>query len=314
MLARVASSIYWMNRYIERAENMARFVDANLNLSFEMPDTMAAQWEPLVYTTGDQDYFKEQYGEATKDAVIRFLTFDDEYPNSIRSCLRYARENARTVREIISSEMWRQINNMHLFVEETADGRRRLDRENPGAFFAQIKNDSHLYSGISDATFSHGDGWSFGILGRFLERAGQTSRIIDMKYYYLLPSVEHVGTTIDLLQWTALLKSASAFEMYRKTHGQAEPRKIAGFLLFDRYFPRSVTACTNTAANALNDLTGGGNSTEAERSLERLLMELRDKSIDNVFDVRGLHEYLDDIQIMLNTTGGAIQQTFFPGR
>ena len=313
MLARVASSIYWMNRYIERAENVARFVDANLNLSFELPDSMPTQWEPLVYTTGDQDYFKEHYGEATKDNVIRFLSFDDEYPNSIRSSLRYARENARTVREIISSEMWRQINNMHLFIEEMADGRRRLDRENPGAFFAQIKNDSHLFCGISDATFSHGDGWSFGNLGRYLERSGQTTRIIDMKYYYLLPSVEHVGTTIDLLQWTALLKSASAFEMYRKSHGQAEPRKIAGFLLFDRYFPRSVSACTNAAAKSLAELTGGGDATEAERSLGRLQSELRYNTTDRVFEY-GLHEYLDDIQVMLNTTGGAIQQQFFPGR
>lgn len=121
MLSRVADSIYWMNRYVERAENVARFVDVNLNLLLDAPLGMEQQWEPIVITTGDQEFFRERYGEATADNILRFLTFDREYPNSIISCLRSARENARSVREVISSEMWEQVNDFYLMVNEAAN-------------------------------------------------------------------------------------------------------------------------------------------------------------------------------------------------
>ena len=118
MLSRVAEAMYWMCRYIERAENTARFVDVNLHLVLDLPAEMYSQWEPVIYTTGDQAWFEEHYGDATDESVIRFLTFDTAYPNSILSCLHAARENARSIREVISSEMWEQINTLYLFVQE----------------------------------------------------------------------------------------------------------------------------------------------------------------------------------------------------
>ena len=234
MLSRVADSIYWMNRYVERAENVARFVDVNLNLLLDSPPGMQQQWAPLVVTTGDQDIFKERYGEATAENVLRFLTFDKEYPNSIISCLRTARENARSVREVISSEMWEQVNAFYLMVKEAAD---TGSISNLHIFFPEVKMSSHLFAGVMEATMAHTEGWHFGQLGRLLERADKTARILDVKYYILLPSVSDVGSPLDDLQWIALLKSASAYEMYRKCQYRITPKAVTEFLILNRDFP-----------------------------------------------------------------------------
>ena len=151
MLSRVADSIYWMNRYIERAENVARFIDVNLHLMLDLPAGTTEQWAPLVDTTGDEELFQERYGEATRDNVIAFLTFDTDNPNSIYSCLRAARENARSVREIISSEMWEQVNTLYLMVRDAAAQGRVMAE--PHAFFTEVKMASHLFVGITDATY-----------------------------------------------------------------------------------------------------------------------------------------------------------------
>src|SRR5262249_30588231 len=168
MLSRVADSIYWMHRYIERAENVARFIDVNLRLLLDLPPGTTEQWQPLVDTTGDHALFRERYGQATQEHVIRFLTFDTSNPNSIYSCLRMARENARSVREVISSEMWEQLNRFYLMVRNaaaTAGG-----KQTPHELFTEVKMASHLFVGITDATMSHGEGWHFGRLGRLIER------------------------------------------------------------------------------------------------------------------------------------------------
>jgi uncharacterized alpha-E superfamily protein len=149
MLSRVADSIYWMNRYVERAENVARFVDVNLNLLLDAPLGVRQQWAPLVVTTGDQDAFKERYGEATAENVLRFLTFDREYSNSIISCLQAARENARSVREVISSEMWEQVNAFYIMVKEAADAGSINDLH---IFFPEVRMASHLFAGVMEAT------------------------------------------------------------------------------------------------------------------------------------------------------------------
>ena len=211
MLSRVADSIYWMSRYIERAENVARFIDVNLNLMLDLPVGSAQQWQPLVDITGDTDEFAKRYGSATQQNVIQFLTFDQENVNSIRSCLRAARENARSVREIISSEMWEQLNQFYLVVNSAASKTGRMT--DPQELFASVKMSSHLFTGVTDATMTHGEGWHFCRLGRKLERADKTSRILDVKYFLLLPTIADVGTTFDDIQWAAVLRSASAFEM-----------------------------------------------------------------------------------------------------
>src|SRR5258705_6414849 len=184
MLSRVADSIYWMSRYAERAENVARFIDVNLQLMLDGSTGEDQQWEPLVSTTGDHEVFTKRYGEATQQNVIHFLTFDAENPNSILSCVRAARENARTIREIISPEMWLQLNKFYLMV--TAAAGDSSAQANPYEFFTEVKNSNHLFNGIAAATMTHEEPWHFFHIGRILERAHKTSPIMDEKYFYLL--------------------------------------------------------------------------------------------------------------------------------
>ena len=163
MLSRVADSVLWMSRYVERAENVARFVDVNQNLTLDLGEEMADQWAPLVTTTGDWEPFRERYGPATRDNVLRFLTCDGENPNSIVSCVRLARENARTAREIISSDMWEELNRFYLLVGEAANGCQINDYFE---FCAQVKRASALLIGVTDVTMSHGEAWNFARMGR----------------------------------------------------------------------------------------------------------------------------------------------------
>lgn len=314
MLSRVANAIYWMNRYIERAENVARFIDVNLQLMLDSPAGTAEQWLPLVDTTGDRQWFEQRYGEPSRDNVIAFLTFDVDYANSIAACLRAARENARSVREVISSEMWEQVNRFYLMLRDAArSAQMEHDLHN---FFTRVKIASHLYVGITEVTMSHGEAWHFGRLGRLLERADKTSRILDVKYFLLLPSVQDVGTPIDNIQWAAVLKSASAFEMYRKRHGRIAPQQVAEFLLLDRDFPRAVRPCIVKAGESLHSITGSPAGTfhnTAEQRLGRLRSEFDYASIEEIIK-EGLHDFLDTFQTRLNRVGDAISDTFFAMR
>jgi A predicted alpha-helical domain with a conserved ER motif. len=197
LLSRVAESVYWMARYIERAENVARFAGVNLHLILDLPGERANQWQALVEASGDAHVFEERYGEATPDNVTRFLTFDRENPNSIVSCLAAARENARSVRDTISSEMWEQANSMYLRVTH-GSGTGRAD--SLADFFSEVRMACHLFHGITDGTMSHNEAWHFMRVGRKLERADKTTRILDVKYFLLLPSLKEIGTPYDDLQ------------------------------------------------------------------------------------------------------------------
>jgi uncharacterized alpha-E superfamily protein len=317
MLSRVADSIYWLNRYVERAENVARFIDVNIKLHLDSPAGIDPQWLPLVLTTGDLDLFHASYGDATAESVIRFLTFDADYPSSILSCLQAARENARSIREIISSEMWEKINEFYHMVQgaahnDTIDGSSGSSKLHD--FFDDVKRSSHLFSGIMDATMTHNEGWHFGQMGRFLERADKTSRILDVKYYILLPSVQDVGTAVDQLQWIALLKSASAYEMYRKRRQhRITSNGVVEFLLLDRDFPRAIQFCLLQAQRSLHEITGTPAGTwrnPVERPLGRLLADLGYISIHEVME-EGLHEFLDGLQLKINEVGDRTSETFF---
>ncbi len=314
MLSRVADSIYWLNRYVERAENVARFVDVNLNLLLDSPAGTTQQWEPIILTTGDLPLFPERYGEATADNVVRFLTFDGDYPNSILSCLRAARENARSIREIISSEMWQQVNSFYLMVMEAAKSLELHDLAHLFKFYEEVKLASHLFAGVANATMTHNEGWHFGQIGRLMERADKTARILDVKYFILLPSINYVGSTLDELQWIALLKSASAYEMYRKRRQhRISPTSVAEFIILDQEFPRSIRFCLIQAERSLHEITGtpiGTWRTPVERTLGRLRTDLDYATIDEVVDV-GLHEFLDDLQRRMNDVGNNIFETFF---
>lgn len=312
MLSRVAESLFWMSRYVERAENVARFIDVNLNLLLETHSN--EQWMPLVNTTGDHGDFLERYGDAAQEKVVRFLTFDCENPNSMLSALRAARENARSTREIISSEMWEQLNTFYLFVAEAARQPGGIEKLHP--FFTRIKECSQTFCGITEATMTHGEPWHFMRMGRLIERADKTSRILDVKYFLLLPSAKDVGSPFDEIQWAALLRSASAFEMYRKRHGRISPTEIVKFLLFDHEFPRAVRFCLNGARDSLHAISGtplGQFSSSPERLLGQLFSDFAYVSVEEVIR-GGLHEFIDDLQTRLNLVGAGIFDTFFAKR
>lgn len=309
LLSRVADAVYWTARYIERAENIARYVAVNLNLQLGSAGDPDQQWQPIVDVTGDADYFKEHYGEATRDSVIEFLLFDQNYLNSISSCLRAARENARSVREIISSEMWAQVNSMYLQIQS--------NREMPAPeqlldTFRDIRLGCHLFQGITDSTMTHNEPWHFMRLGRKLERADKTSRILDVKYFILLPSVKDVGTPYDDIHWAAMLKSVSGFAMYRKKFGRIVPRNIVEFLVLDREFPRSVHFCVRSASESLQAITGsqeGYFRYRTEQLMGMLRAELGYTSFDTIMN-SGLHEYLDGLQDKMNAIDRSLIEDF----
>jgi len=311
MLSRVANSIYWMCRYIERAENIARFISVNLNLLLDMPSEEGKHWKPIVMTTGDQEIFEKKDPGYNQEAVIRFLTFDRDYSNSIVRCLAAARENGRSIREIISSEMWEHLNNFYL---ELSNGNSlSMALEDPHRFFKIIQMRSHLFTGLMDCTMSHGEAWNFARIGMMMERADKTSRILDVKYFMLLPEASLVNAPIDHIQWMSVLKSASAFEMYRKEHHNITPQKVADFLIFDTQFPRSIRHCINKAKICLHRITGTPPGTAinlVEKKLGRIQADIEYTDIDEVVEV-GLHEYLDDLQSRINEVGAAIGTTFF---
>src|SRR5262245_29865330 len=274
LLSRVADAVYWMARYIERAENVARFIDVNLHLQLDLPLAPAHQWQPLVDTSGDAEVFKERFGAATEENVIRFLAFDEKNPNSIYSCLRFARENARSVRETISLEMWEQINTMYLQIQIQRTTPRH---ETLPELLRGIRLGCHMFQGITDATTSYNEAWHFLRMGRMLERADKTSRILDVKYFILLPSPVNVGTPFDDLHWAAVLKSVSGFETYRKQRGRISPPDIVEFLVTDREFPRAIRHCVEVTGQSLRVITGTPAGTSTYRSeglMDVLLGEL----------------------------------------
>lgn len=310
MLSRTADAIYWLARYVERAENVARFVDVNYTLALDLPYESAAQWKPMVLTTGDESEFTDRYDDFSEQNVVQFLTFDRDNPNSILSCLWQARENARTVRDTISSELWEQVNQFYLLVKQAS---KRDALESPHKFFAEIKQASHLCTGIADSTMSHGEAWQFARLGRTLERADKTARILDVKYYMLLPNSDHVGSPYDALLWSALLKSASAFEMYRKRFRVILPDRVVEYLMLDPHFSRSMRFSIIGAERSLRLITGNdgsGYANSVERKLGQLRSELDYADVGEILQA-GLHDYLDDFQDKLNQVGGAVYETFF---
>jgi uncharacterized alpha-E superfamily protein len=314
MLSRVADSIYWMSRYVERAENVARFIDANLQLVLDSPPGQEQQWQPLVSATGDQEEFAARHGEATQESVLQFLTFDPRNPNSILSCLQAARENARGVREVISSAMWLQLNKFYLMVKLAAA--EPMDLDGAAEFYHEVILSSQLFTGITDATMTHGTGWHFSQIGRMIERADQVSRILDMKHFILLRPPQEAGSSFDHIQWGAVLRSVSAFEMYCKRHGRITPRGVVEFLMLDREFPRSIQFCLRSARDSLHVITGtpaGAFRCAPEKLLGQLCAEMELATVDDIMG-RGLHEHIDQFQGKLNEAAQAVFERFFAFR
>lgn len=309
MLSRVAESLYWMSRYLERADNVSRFIEVNARLLMDMGvDKSHAQWFPLVQTSGDEDDFHKRYEALTDKHVVQFLTFDDENLNSIKSCISMARENARTVREIIPSEIWWKINELYHAVEENS---RKKKFVNLMPLYQQVKDANHYIIGLCENVMTHEQGWHFMRMGRMLERADKTARLIDVKYFALLPRSEQVDSPYDTIEWGAVLKSASGFEMYRKYHHRVSYWRVTDFLMFHDKFPRSMMYCISNAAHSLYLILDHLQiDVPASIEMANLRKMLQGTTTQDVLK-QGLHEYIDDFQQALNKTDYSIYRSFF---
>ncbi|MEJ2056245.1 MAG: alpha-E domain-containing protein [Desulfofustis sp.] len=312
MLSRVANSLFWMGRYLERTENIARFLDVNWHLTLDMAMMQQSHWSALVSVTGDKALYDELYADDTKNNVIRFLTIDSNYPNSIWSCLHMARDNARAVRDLLPVEMWELINvYFHTIDKEAKNPVEVFD--NPYSFCDEVKKRSQALSGLSEDAMNHDEAWLFFNFGRMLERADKTSRILDVKYFVLLPGLRDVGSAVDVVQWSALLKATSSFQAYRQTVGRITPWGVARFMLMSHSFPRSVLYSLTEAQKLLHEITGtriGYFSNVAEKLIGQLCAELSFQSIEDILD-QGLHEFTDHLQMKMNDIDNAIFRSFF---
>lgn len=312
MLSRAAEAIYWMNRYIERAENTARLLDVDLQLMLDSPTPPPDPWVTLLDTSGDYGRFQERFRTMSGENVVVFLTFDTENPNSIISCLRMARENARSIRDIISTEMWEQVNKFYLMVNAAASVCGVIAA--PHDFLTGVRTASHLYLGITDATMSYGESWQFGRLGRLVERADKTSRLLSARHS-CFPFTEGSHTSLGEIQWSAVLKAASGFEMYRQRFGRVTPLSVAAFLILDREFPRAMHACVRRAADSLgrvSSLRREDCQNAASVRLSRLGSELSSLQIQDI--IHRLHAFLRSFQAILNQVDDDIFETFFRRR
>lgn len=312
MLSRVANNIYWLGRYLERAENYARFIDVNFNLMQDLPVDLKEQWKPLVAATGDLDLYSSIYKDFDSKQVLYFLTFDLNNPNSMYSAISSARENARIIRENLSKETWEKSNELYHMMQEGLE-KKIWKKEDPRAFYEKIKNQILLIYGIADSSVARIEGWYFRQLGQYLERADKTSRILDVKYHILLPSKEEVGTPLDFLHWMALLKSVTSLNTYRRLYGNIEPGNVVEFLVLNKYFPRSIYFCIREAENCLHMISGNkgdGYVNKAERSIGELCAKLEFAEANEIIDF-GLHEYLDNLQIKINEISNEINGNYF---
>jgi uncharacterized alpha-E superfamily protein len=319
MLSRVAHSLYWMSRFIERSENIARLLEVNLQmlLDFQGLDdsSVTEHWSSLLASSGDDELFEEHYEKADSRSVTEYFAFDLRNPNSILSCVFATRENARMIRDQISLEMWETINELYLFLKARSTA--AIWKDGPNDFFQHIKNVSHLFQGLTSSTYSRNEGWEFLQFGKYLERAEKTTRILDVKYHILLPSATDVGGALDTAQWQAVLRSASALESYHRFYVQEILAwKAAEFLIFSDSFPRSLYYCVSRVDDFLRRIlgdTGARPRTEAARRSKRLLSNLQSLTIKEVLD-EGLHEFLIDTQKALERIGDEVVQStmFYP--
>jgi uncharacterized alpha-E superfamily protein len=314
MLSRVANTLYWMVRYVERADNLARLIDVNRQrlLDFESLDSerLRGFWKPIILSTGDEELFHTLYDDAGSDEVVRFLTADPRNPNSIISCISLARENARTVRDQLSDELWEEINALHLFTRSPEA--ERLLVNDPPKFYENVRRSALTFLGIAASTTSRDEAWEFMDLGRHLERADKTTRFLDISTY--LPNggegVE-IGSN-SVLHWAAILRSCGAMGAFRAGHHEVSARGVLDFLVFSKLFPRSVRYCIERVDISLHQISGaprGMYSNEAERQCGLLLASLNFSSVDSAFEA-GLHEFLDGLQLQFNQIAGAVFETY----
>lgn len=314
MLSRAANNLYWMSRHIERAENTARLLDVTYRMSLlpyrvlEPGQSWAEPWAlPLVINGLATRYYERYPGELSADNVLRFMVLDSANTSSVYSCIQSARENARAVRGAITSEMYEDINSFWLEIRN--DHYERIRAGGLSEFFDWVKMRSHQFRGVTFGTMLRDEGYGFIRLGTFLERADNTARLLDVKYHTLLPSVADVGGAVDYYQWSALLRSLSAFDSYRKIYRDViMPVKVAELLILRDDVPRSLHACMNEINDILRELCDQS-SREPERLAGELHAQLHYGRTEQIISF-GLHESLMNFLAKLSTLNDEISNHF----
>jgi len=310
MLSRVASNLYWMSRYVERAENTARVLDVTWRMSLlvKEPALQDQEWFAPLNITGTFFPFSGRHSEVCAREVLHFLALDPENPSSIYACARQARENARSVRGAITSEMWEVLNATWLDMQQMDE--EKMQARGVSGFFDWVKERSHLFRGVTFGTLHRDDAYEFARLGTHMERADSTARILDVKYHVLLPSVKDVGGAVDYYQWSAVLRSVSAFEAYRKVYRDViTPLKLAELLILRDDIPRSLRFCLRQVCDTLGHVQNA-QSADTVRRAGKILAGLEYGRISEIFS-GGLHEYLTAFLVSMQELSADIQRSFF---
>lgn len=309
MLARVAGNMYWMARYLERAEDVARLINVNANLLLDLPRGIAPGWRPLVTIMGADEAYAEKYGDAADETkVLRFLIADREHPQSILSTIGSARENARTFRDAIPREAWEEINGLHHFTRDQLQS--GLSKRGRFGYLKEIIRRSQTVTGLLAGCMNQDEGYSFIQLGRKLERADMTTRILDVRTATLLGSdVSDLGS-FDNIQWMSVLKSLTGYQMYRlEMQVRVQREDVLRFLLQSRRFPRAVLRCLDELGQRIEQLGGGEHPLRVVVRLQRSLVDLDVSTLSQ----EALHELIDVLQIGLGEVHAALDETYFLG-
>jgi uncharacterized alpha-E superfamily protein len=312
MLSRTASNLYWMSRYVERAENTARILDVTWRMSLLIKEAhlQNQEWFAPLNITGTLYPFAGRHSTVCAEQVMHFMALDHGNPGSIFECAHLARENARAVRGAITSEMWEVLNSFWIELQRNSEERLA---QSPSEFFDWVKERSHLFRGVTFATMRRDDAYHFARLGTHIERADSTARSLDVKYHILLPSVKDVGGAVDYYQWSAVLRSLSAFESYRKQYKDViTPRRVAELMILNADVPRSLRFCMQEVLTTLQRVQNN-QSAETLRRAGEMHAGLQYGLVDQVLEF-GLHEYLTNFLNAINELGGHIHRSFFAPR
>ncbi|WP_163835591.1 alpha-E domain-containing protein [Spartinivicinus ruber] len=304
MLSRVAETLYWMARYVERAENIARLINVNNLLLMDLPKGVSAGWEPLIDIIGNREPFLELYDDFSENNVLEYLVIDKNNPSSILRSLLAARDNTRTVREVVPRQVWESINRSYYFVKENAQG--ALSKRGRFFFMKHVVEFAHLTFGALEATLNHDLGYTFIRFGSLLERADMTSRIIDVRTARLVHN--QTSRPFENIQWMSVLRSLSAYQMYRQQMGvRVSPKEVLEFMLQDIVFPRSVLFCLNTLRHLSEDMP---NNRDIIDRVEHSIQELRAQDAAKLkADV--LHLYIDELQVDLAEIHQQLSEQYF---
>ena len=312
MLSRTADSLFWLSRYVERADNTARIIDAASRLT-AMPISYAGssnEWASALAAAGALHAFEDHHREANRDAVIDYLAFSPANPSSIRSCLETARTNARAVRTALTADMWEAINAGWLELKRF-DGN-HMDRPTLNEFLSRVKEACLRFDGSAYRTMLRNDVYFFSRVGVYLERADSTARILDVKYHVLLPEPANVGGGLDYFQWSSILRSVSALTAYRWVYRESlKPWLIADLLVLNEQMPRSLASCYENLTAYLDDLSlAYGRQGIAQRTARSIRTKLQNSNIADIFQKTGLHEYLSDFIADNGRLGAAIVEQY----